>query len=188
MSDIVIRPELTPNPNAIKFSVNRDVISSGSVNFASVAEAKDSALATDLFTIDGVENVMLGRHFVSVTKTLAADWNNLAEPLVAKLKAFFEAGAPAMDPDALASRQEAATANATEAEKRIREILDEEIRPAIAMDGGDVVFHSYTDGVLTLHLQGACSACPSSTWTLKMGIENRLREEISDLREVVQLM
>lgn len=182
-----VRAEITPNPNALKFVVEQSLIESGSYDFNTLEKAKSSFLASRLFMIAGVEGVLIGTHFVSVNKTAEADWTKLVEPLVATIEDVLLSGDPLIDPDYIAENPQEAGANETEIERRIREILDTEIRPAIAMDGGDVVFQGYENGIVTLYLQGACSSCPSSTMTLKYGIENRLKEEFPEIRDVVQL-
>jgi Fe-S cluster biogenesis protein NfuA len=138
-----------------------------------------------LYTINGVTAVMVGTNFVSVTKSAMVDWTDLAEPVISTLQKELSGDDVGIDVSLLTAAQ--TSGGGSDIEARIREILDTEIRPAVAMDGGDITFHSYEDGVVMLHLQGACSTCPSSTLTLKMGIENRLREEIPEIKDVVQI-
>lgn len=179
-----ISAQVTPNPNTLKFVVDQLITDSGTYNFTDSDQAVGSALPEMLFYVKGVTGVMVGPNFVSVTKKDDVDWSRLAEPVTQAIQDAFASGEPLLD-DALKTEHQGGSDS--EAERKIKEILDNEIRPAVAMDGGDITFHSYEDGILTLHLQGACSSCPSSVMTLRMGIENRLREEIPELREVVQV-
>ena len=183
-----ISVQITPNPNTLRFGVNRNLIEKGSINFPTKELAEHSRLAKALFEIKNVSGVMIGLHFISVTKIEHSEWTELAAPVTDAIRAILESEGPLFDQDALANLQPTdSSADENVIEKRIRQILDEEIRPAVAMDGGDVTFYSFHEGILTLNLQGACSSCPSAVLTLKMGIENRLREEIPEIKEVVQV-
>lgn len=180
-----ITAQVTPNPNTLKFLLDRDLFSSGSFNFPNRDAAAGSYLPEYLFGLEGVEGVMIGTNFVSVTKTSSVDWSDMAEALIDAIEDAVSSGDELIDE---AHRQQASSSEGeSEDVVKIKTILDNEIRPAVAMDGGDITFDRYEDGILTLHLQGACSSCPSSIMTLKMGIENRLKEEIPGLREVVQV-
>lgn len=183
---IDIRAEITPNPNTLKFNVNRTLIESGSLNFPDPDKAKGATLPEALFALENVLGVMVGRDFVTVTKVPGANWNLMAEPIISTLKKLFESG-KVVFPQGAGASKEGHGGGDTEIEKKIRQILDEEIRPAVAMDGGDITFYGYDNGIVTLHLQGSCSTCPSSIMTLKMGVENRLRSLIPEVREVVQI-
>ncbi len=180
-----ISAQVTPNPNTLKFLVDRFFVEKGNYNFTSREKAEGSYLPLRLFDIHGVSGVMVGPNFVSVTKTSSTDWSDIVEPITAVIQLAFDSGETMIN-EAAATQHET-TGKVSDTEQKIRDILDNEIRPAVAMDGGDITFHSYEEGVLTLHLQGACSSCPSSVMTLKMGIENRLKEEIPELKEVVQV-
>ena len=182
--ELKISAQITPNPNTLKFVLNHTLIASGSIDFSNPEKAQTSPLPKALFAIEGVSGVMVGINFVSVSKTNQIDWAALAEPITDTLKATITEGATLIDESLL---QNAQNTDSSEIENRIKEILDTEIRPAVAMDGGDITFYGYEDGVVSLHLQGACSSCPSSTITLKMGIENRLREEFPEIIEVIQV-
>lgn len=176
--------EWTPNPNTIKLVANRPLMERGIASFKTLADAAPSTLAQKLLGVPGITGVMFGANFVTLTRGEQGDWVEIHEKSVAILKAHLDAGLPAMEqplPEKPLSASEAAD------EKRIREVLDNEIRPAVAMDGGDVQFDHYSDGVLYVHMRGACSGCPSATYTLKMGIEKRLQEAIPGLKEVVQV-
>ena len=181
-SKIAVFVEPTPNPNSLKFMVGRDIISGGSHEFSNAEEASHSPLAARLFEVAGVDGVFYGSNFVTVRKTAEARWDDLEPKAIDIIEEIVSSGV-ALVPE---KTEEGAT-NATGAEAIIRRILDEEVRPAVASDGGDVIFQTYESGVLTLKLVGACSGCPSSIMTLKMGIERRLKEDVPELREVVSL-
>jgi len=186
MSDgaVSISLEFTPNPNTLKFVVNRTFMERGAANFTAAADTEKSPLAKRLFEIPGVAAVMIGTNFVTITKAAEGDWDVLAEQVPESIDGHFKSGAPALTEE---WKPAASTGNETDVEKKIKEILDNEIRPAVAMDGGDIVFGRYDDGVVYLQLQGACSSCPSSIATLKMGVEARLKEIIPEIKEVVQV-
>ena len=179
---IEITAEMTPNPNTLKFIVNKLLMASGSLNFPDKEKAKGSVMAEKLFGIENVIGVMIGRDFITVTKAPAANWQPLVEPVTTLIREVFNSGAPIF-----AENAPVVSGDTTEIERKIMEILDAEIRPAVNMDGGDITFHGYNDGIVTLHLQGSCSSCPSSIMTLKMGVENRLKALIPEIREVVQV-
>ena len=182
--ELKITANVTPNPETLKFLLDQQVIESGIYNFTNAQDAKGSYMPEKLFEIEGVEGVMIGTNFVSVTKSNAVDWTTLVEPVIDTIKLAYQSDENLID-EAYATQH--GKSDDTEDIQKIKHILDTEIRPAVAMDGGDITFHSYEEGILTLQLQGACSGCPSSTMTLKMGIENRLKEEIPTLIEVVQV-
>jgi Fe-S cluster biogenesis protein NfuA len=176
--------ERTPNPNSIKWVLGRPVVSTGmSAHFDAAPAADVSPLAARLFAIEGVVGVFLASNFVTVTKRSELEWTDIAQPIVDAIKACLGEGGAALGPAFEFSR----TGGEGEVAQRIQRILEEEIRPAVAMDGGDIVFAGFRDGRVELYMQGSCSGCPSSTATLKMGIEARLREEIPEVQEVVAL-
>ncbi len=183
-----ITAEITPNPNTLKFNIGRTLVETGSVNFTDAARAKGVLLAETLFGIPNVLGIMAGHDFVTVTKRPEASWNTMAEPIIQALKELLASGKALLPADyaAVSAPAEHHAADG-DIERRIKEILDTEIRPAVAMDGGDITFYGYDKGVVTLHLQGSCSSCPSSVLTLKMGVENRLKSLIPEVREVVQV-
>ena len=183
---VTITAEVTPNPNTLKFNVNRALVETGSLNFPDREAARGSALAERLFGIEQVLGVMAGRDFVTVTKAPSAQWQALAPGVIEALKELLASGAP-LFAAGVPHVPGPEGSHDTDVERRIQEILDREIRPAVAMDGGDIIFYGYENGVVTLHLQGSCSSCPSSVMTLKMGVENRLRAAVPEVREVVQV-
>ena len=182
---IEIMAEITPNPNTLKFNVHKQLLPLGSCNFPNLESAKDSVLAARLFEIENVKGVMVGIDFVTVTKSADAEWPVMARDIVESIRYFLQSNEPAVSKELEAAL--GGTAGGSEMERQIRTILDEEIRPAVARDGGDIVFYGYEDGVVKLHLQGACSSCPSSVITLKMGIENRLKQAFPEIKEVIQV-
>ena len=182
--DFHMRAERTPNPNSVKWVVSRTLVEGvGSAHFEADPGAAVSPLAARLFEVEGVTGVFVARNFVTVTKREGLEWPALAQALVDALKAFAASGEPALGPAFDAE----AVQTAGEVEARIQRILDEEIRPYVAQDGGDVIFAGFRDGRVELYLQGSCSGCPSSLMTLKMGIEGRLREAVPEVQEVVAI-
>ncbi|HIJ61070.1 MAG TPA: NifU family protein [Rhodospirillaceae bacterium] len=177
-----IQTETTPNPNTLKFLPGRDVMGQGTADFADATAAAGSSLAVSLFAIDGVGRVFFGADFISVGKTAAVDWPVLKPQILAAIMDHFMSGAPLM-----AAGAEAGGTDGKESEvvRQIRELLDTRVRPAVANDGGDIVFRRFEEGIVYLHMQGACSGCPSSTATLKHGIENMLRYYVPEVQSVV---
>ena len=184
---IQISAEVTPNPNTLKFIVNKALVGSGSLNFTDREKAKGAYLPEKLFEVENVLGVMIGTDFITITKAPAASWKELVQPLTEKIKTLLSSNEVLLPAGFnMAAPAVGASANG-EIERKIKEVLDTEIRPAVAMDGGDITFYGYQDGIVTLHLQGSCSSCPSSVMTLKMGVENRLKSLIPEVREVVQI-
>ena len=176
--------ERTPNPNSIKWVLGESIVESGiSAHFDAPPTVEVSPLAERLFSIDGVVGVFFSSNFATITKREDIEWTDIAQPIVDVIKACVGSGDDALGP-AFESQQ---SGSDSEVVARIRRILDEEIRPHVAMDGGDIVFAGYRDGLVELVLRGACSGCPSSTATLKYGIETRLREEIPEIQGVIAL-
>jgi Fe-S cluster biogenesis protein NfuA len=176
--------ERTPNPNSIKWVLGRPLVEGGiSAHFDQAPDAEVSPLASRLFQIGGVSGVFFASNFVTVTKRPDVEWTDIAQPIVDGIKSCLGEGGQALGP----KFEVTARSGSGEIAERIQRILEQEIRPAVAMDGGDIVFAGYSDGRVELYMQGSCSGCPSSTATLKMGIEARLREEIPEVQEVVAL-
>jgi Fe-S cluster biogenesis protein NfuA len=178
-----IQTEQTPNPATLKFLPGCPVMTSGTANFTSGEAARVSPLAERLFSLPDVTGVFLGADFVTVTKTEEGDWYRLKPAILAVVMDHFTAGRPVLLDDATASVA-AATSEEDEVVAQIKELLETRVRPAVAQDGGDIIFHDFEDGVVYLHMQGSCSGCPSSTATLKAGIENMLRHYIPEVVEV----
>ena len=181
---VEIYAEVTPNPNTLKFILNRQFLESGSIDFPTAEKAKGSFLPETLFKIESVKGVLIGKDFITVSKDPQAEWEMLVNFVIEAIKTCVASGQPFF---AEGLQTESVSKDADEIEQRIRQILDEEIRPAVARDGGDIIFYGFQDGVVTLHLQGACSTCPSSIFTLKMGVETRLKAAIPEVKEVVQV-
>lgn len=179
-----IQTEETPNPATLKFLPGCEVMPSGTADFVSPEHAGRSPLAVRLFAIDGVAGVFLGADFVSVTKRSDTEWYVLRPFILGAIMEHFLAEQPVIIAGADATEPEGETEADSDVVAQIKELLDSRVRPAVAMDGGDIVFHGFEDGVVYLHMMGACSGCPSSTATLKSGIENMLRHYIPDVLEV----
>ena len=195
MSDqIVVSFEATPNPNSQKFIVNRK-ISDQNYEFKRNDLNSTSPLARKLFGFPWVDAVFIGEDFVSVTKQDWVDWETLSDALSSLIAEHIEdnqgvivipkatSAAPASEPSA-AQKSHAADPSDSPEIQMIKKLLDTEIRPAVAMDGGDVMFHKYENKIVYLHMHGACNGCPSSTYTLKTGIATKLREFIPDIQDV----
>ncbi|MGE0722994.1 MAG: NifU family protein [Alphaproteobacteria bacterium] len=180
-----IQTETTPNPATLKFLPGRDVMPSGTADFASPEAAKRSPLAERLFAVEGVTGVFLGSDFVTVTKAADQEWYALKPSILGVIMEHFTAGRPAVLDDAGAAD---AGTDDDEIVVQIKELLETRVRPAVAQDGGDIVFQAFEDGVVYLHMQGSCAGCPSSTATLKSGIENMLRHYIPEVVEVRSVM
>jgi Fe-S cluster biogenesis protein NfuA len=180
-----IQTEPTPNPATLKFIPGKTVLGDGSVDYRDRIEAGGSPLALRLFEVEGVTGVFLGSDFISVTKSEVEEWQHIKPAILGAIMDHYLSGAPAM---ASAQADSAAREDYDPADEdtvqTIKELLDTRVRPAVANDGGDIVFHGYKDGVVLLHMRGACAGCPSSTATLRHGIENLLRHFCPDVREV----
>ena len=177
-----IQTEETPNPAALKFIPGVDVMGTGNAEFNSEEEAKNSPLAKCLFNIDGVQSVFLGSDFIAVTKIDSLEWFSLKPAILAAIMEHYASGLPVVE----ILDEKASSGNETDSEtvQQIKHLIDTRVRPAVAMDGGDITFSSYEDGIVTLQMRGACQGCPSSAATLKMGIENMLRHYIPEVKEV----
>lgn len=178
-----IQTEETPNPATLKFLPGREVMSVGTADFPNPQTGSGSPLARRLFTIPEVAAVFFGADFITVTKTPDAEWQVMKPVLLGAIMEHFTSGDPVMNEEA-ATGHAAAAEGDDEVVSQIIELLDTRVRPAVAMDGGDIVFHGFEEGVVYLHMQGACAGCPSSSATLKMGIENMLRHYIPEVLEV----
>ena len=179
-----IQTEQTPNPSTLKFLPGRVVMEKGTMDFADARTAGASPLAKRLFAIEGVERVFFGADFVTVTKAADRDWQILKPSILGGIMEHYTSGEPMVaGGDPQASGQPVG-AEDDEIVAQIKDLLETRIRPAVAQDGGDIVFHEFRDGVVYLHMQGSCSGCPSSTATLKMGIENLLKHYVPEVVEV----
>ncbi|MDE2199940.1 MAG: NifU family protein [Rhodospirillales bacterium] len=181
-----IETEGTPNPATLKFLPGRDVLGSATADFASPEAAIRSPLAGGIFALPGVTRVFLGGDFITVTKADAASWQALKPQILGAIMDHFLAGRPAVEGLAADAEEDVSPEDA-EIVAQIKELLDTRVRPAVAGDGGDIVFRGYRDGIVRLHMQGACSGCPSSSATLKHGIENMLRHYVPEVLRVEQV-
>jgi Fe-S cluster biogenesis protein NfuA len=178
-----IQTEPTPNPATLKFIPGPAVLGAGTADFRSATEASASPLAARLFSVDGVRGVFLGSDFISVTKG-DGEWQHLKPAILGAIMEHYQSGAPVMGETAQAQAAGQFDPKDAETVATIKELLDTRVRPAVANDGGDIVFHGFRDGVVYLHMRGACAGCPSSTATLRHGIENLLRHFCPDVQEV----
>ena len=181
-----IQTEATPNPATLKFLPGQTVMQAGSADFPNLDAAAASPLAGRVFAVDGVTGVFLGPDFVSVTKNDTVDWSHIKPAILGAIMEHYQSGQPAIAGEAPAAGDGHAEHSGPDAEivGQIKELLDTRVRPAVAQDGGDITFHGFERGVVYLHMKGACSGCPSSTMTLKHGIENLLRHYIPEVTEV----
>jgi len=180
--EMFIQTEGTPNPATLKFLPGKSVVGAGTANFADASDAGRSPLATRLFAIEGVAGVFLGSDFVTVTKSDDRDWDVMRPQILGGIMEHYQSGRPVLEDDAGASDE--AEGDDDPIVKQIKELIDTRVRPAVAQDGGDIVFKGFEGGVVSLHMQGACAGCPSSTATLKHGIENMLRHYVPEVQEV----
>ncbi|MDJ0995390.1 MAG: NifU family protein [Dinoroseobacter sp.] len=180
-----IQTESTPNPATLKFLPGQAVLDTGTADFPTSEAAGSSPLAQRLFAVDGVKAVFFGNDFVTVTKSDEVAWDHIKPALLGAIMEHFQSGDAIMTGEAEAPAGHAAHDGPdVEIVNQIKELLDTRVRPAVAQDGGDITFHGFERGVVYLHMQGACAGCPSSTLTLKMGIENLLRHYIPEVLEV----
>jgi len=184
MSDkFMIETEFTPNPNSLKFNMECEITDGRTAFFSSSKEASSSPLAEKIFSIENIREVFIGKNFVTVTRDPEIQtWAKIISSVTEICQNHLAAGEPVLGE---ASSAHADTSGG-EVEQKIIQILDERIRPAVQRDGGDILFESFKDGVVRLHLRGACSSCPSSVMTLKAGVESMLRELIPEVKEVIQ--
>jgi Fe-S cluster biogenesis protein NfuA len=179
-----IQTESTPNPATLKFLPGQTVLETGTADFPTSEGAENSPLAQRLFTVEGVRGVFFGNDFVTVTKDDATEWDHMKPAILGAIMEHFQSGQPVMIGEAESSGHAEHTGEDGEIVGQIKQLLDTRVRPAVAQDGGDITFHGFERGVVYLHMQGACAGCPSSTITLKMGIENLLRHYIPEVTEV----
>lgn len=177
-----IQTEQTPNPASLKFLPGIAVMPSGTANFTRREATSRSPLAERLFGLPEVSGVFLGGDFITITKTEGSDWSQMKPAVLTAIMEHFISGQPIVNgaPDEPAASE----GEDNEVVSAIKELLETRVRPAVAQDGGDIIFEEFVDGVVYLHMQGSCSGCPSSTATLKSGIENMLRHYVPEVREV----
>ena len=180
-----IYTEANPNPNSLKFVLNDMIVDEGNdYDFANEEAAANSPLAKNLFGFPGVERVFLMNNFVTITKRPDLEWIEIAPPIKQYIKEYFEAGKQALSSST--EREDAIKDSDSEPVKKIKSLLDEYVRPSVEGDGGAITFKSLNeDGIVTVELRGSCSGCPSSTLTLKAGIENLLTRSVPEVKQVV---
>ena len=180
-----IQTEQTPNPQTLKFLPGKVVMENGTAFFQNVEEANNSPFAKRLFKVEGVEGVFFGSDFITITKNQSIDWQIMKPLVLGSIIDHYNSGEDTII-TVKKNENNSLEKNDDDSDivKQIKELLDSRVRPAVAMDGGDIIYNSFKDGIVYLHMQGACSGCPSSTATLKMGIENMLKHYIPEVQEV----
>ncbi|MFT4701332.1 MAG: Fe-S cluster biogenesis protein NfuA [Yoonia sp.] len=180
-----IQTESTPNPATLKFLPGQNVLEVGTADFPTLEAGEASPLAKRIFATGGVTGVFFGTDFITVTKADDVEWDHIKPGLLGAIMEHYQSGAAVMGADhEVTSGHAEHTGEDGEIVNQIKELLDTRVRPAVAQDGGDITFHGFERGIVYLHMQGACAGCPSSTLTLKMGIENLLRHYIPEVVEV----
>jgi NFU1 iron-sulfur cluster scaffold homolog, mitochondrial len=186
---ISIYTEMTPNPETMKFVANKLLYPGKSIDFPDVESARPSPLATELFGFPFIKSVFIASNFVTLTKTSETEWDDVIPSIRQFLKEYLEEGKAVINEDEVVTRKTDSSndiqADDSDVVKRIKELLDNYVRPAVEMDGGAIQFRSYEEGKVNLMLQGSCSGCPSSMITLKAGIEGMMKRMIPEVKEVV---
>lgn len=176
-----IQTEHTPNPATLKFLPGVKVMKSGTANYVVADDAKNSPLATRLFSVEGISGVYLGADFITATKSDDKEWEIMKPQILGAIMEHFQSGQEVIDSGDTVLDDDG---DLDEISLQIKELIETKVRPAVAQDGGDIVYKGFENGVVFVHMQGACSGCPSSTATLKSGIENMLRHYIPEVTEV----
>jgi len=179
-----IQTESTPNPATLKFLPGQSVMQTGTADFPNEGSAGTSPLAQMVFAVTGVSGVFFGPDFITVTKIDSVEWAHIKPAILGAIMEHYQSGNPVMADDSGTVGHADHDGPDVEIVNQIKELLDTRVRPAVAQDGGDITFHGFDRGVVYLHMQGACAGCPSSTMTLKSGIENLLRHYIPEVTEV----
>ena len=181
-----IQTEQTPNPQTLKFLPGKVVIVEGTAFYQNVNEADNSPFARRLFAIEGVEGVFFGSDFITITKSDTFEWQVMKPSVLGSIIDHFNSDDVTVEKieNKLSENSLKSSEDDSDIVKQIKELLDTRVRPAVAMDGGDIIYNDFEDGIVYLKMQGACSGCPSSTATLKMGIENMLKHYIPEVQEV----
>jgi Fe-S cluster biogenesis protein NfuA len=180
-----IQTETTPNPNTLKFLPGQEVLGSKTAFFTDRENAAESPLASALFVLPDIRAVFFGSDFITVTKTEASSWEILKPQILTTVMEHYQSGLPLMRAASPSGKNKEAGGSYSEDEQeivdQIKELLETRVRPAVAQDGGDIIFHSFKDGIVHLEMHGSCSGCPSSTATLKSGIENMLKHYVPEV-------
>ena len=177
-----VQTEVTPNPNSLKFLPGKKVSNSGPYEITKKEETKNK-LVIDILSINGVEGIFLGEDFISVNKNNEFKWDEIKHIVISLINEFYSGGKEFV----IDENVEENLSNLNEIEEKIIKILDQKIRPAVAKDGGDIKFKSFNDGIVKVQLQGSCSGCPSSTMTLKQGVQNLLCHYVPEVKEVIAI-
>ena len=177
-----IQTQITPNPNSLKFLPEKKVSNSGPYEILKKDGIKND-LVRNILSINGVESIFLGEDFISVNKNDTIDWEDIKHIVISLINDFYSNGKQFVIDESLEEEH----SNLDEIEKKIVKILDQKIRPAVAKDGGDIKFKEFKDGIVKVQLQGSCSGCPSSTMTLKQGVQNLLCHYLPEVKEVVAI-
>ena len=181
-----IQTEQTPNPQTLKFLPGKVVMDQGTAFYQNIDEAENSPFARRLFLLEGVEGVFFGSDFITITKSNSFEWQVIKPSVLGGIIDHFNSDDVTVEKTAINQSENnlKESENDSDIVKQIKELLDTRVRPAVAMDGGDIIYNDFADGIVYLKMQGACSGCPSSTATLKMGIENMLKHYIPEVQEV----
>jgi Fe-S cluster biogenesis protein NfuA len=177
-----VQTEVTPNPNSLKFLPGKKVSNSGPYEITNKDETQNT-LVRNLLSINGVEGIFLGEDFISINKKEVIKWDEIKHIVISFINDFYSEGKEFVIDESLEEKN----SNLDDLEQKIVKILDEKIRPAVARDGGDIKFKEFKDGVVKVQLQGSCSGCPSSTMTLKQGVQNLLCHYLPEVKEVVAI-
>ena len=177
-----IQTEVTPNPNSLKFLPGKEVSNSGPYEITDKNQINNE-LVRNILSVNGVEGIFLGKDFISVNKSDQIKWDEIKHIVISLINDFYSGGKEYV----INESKEQGESNLDEIEKKIVKILDQKIRPAVARDGGDIKFKEYKDGVVKVQLQGSCSGCPSSTMTLKKGVQNLLCHYLPEVKEVIAI-
>ena len=184
-----VQTEITPNPLTLKFIPGRIVMDDGTLFFKNIEEAKDSPFAKKLFNIEGIEGVFFGSDFITITKKQEVNWDTLKPLVLGVISDFYSSNEKIIKKSESNQNQKKESSKDTDIVKKIKELIETRVRPAVEMDGGDIIFEKFESGIVYLHMQGSCAGCPSSTATLKSGIENMLKHyvpEVSEVKPVVE--
>jgi len=184
MENLTVHFESTPNPQSLKFMINRQIVDDP-VAFTTSTEAEESPLAQKLFGFPWMQGVFIGHNFVTITKQDWVEWDVLSEPLRELIEEHLRSGSPIIGSASSASNEHSTEQDSDPLVIQIKKVIEDEVRPAVAMDGGDILFHKFENNVVYLKMKGSCSGCPSSSQTLRMGIQGRLQELFPEVREVV---
>ena len=177
-----VQTEITPNPNSLKFLPGKNVSNKGSFEITQ-KDQTNNELVKNLLSINGVEGIFLGKDFISINKYDDTSWDEIKHIVISLINDFYSSGKECVVENTLIENNE----NLKDIEKKIVKILDEKIRPAVAKDGGDIKFKEFRDGIVKVQLQGSCSGCPSSTMTLKQGVQNLLCHYLPEVKKVEAL-